>query len=91
MVASDEIWNCKEKWICCSFYTTSNSVFDNEGTICYMQISNIDSTKKIPHCGTFRGKTNLNDSIRLLNFEQIITKPYEISDTYLFSYLFQQV
>jgi hypothetical protein len=91
MVAKNEIAICKEKWVCGSFYTKSNSVFDNEVIIHYMCFSNIEGTKKVPHCGTFIGKTNLNDSIRLLYFEQIITKPYEISDTYLFSYLFQQV
>jgi len=91
MVANGELGICKEMWVCCSFYIKSNSVLNNEGIVHYIYFSIIEEIKKVPHCGTFRGKTNLFDSIRLLNFVQIITKPYEISDTYLFSYLFQQV
>ena len=90
MVPKVELGICKEKWFCCWFYMKSYSVFNNEACFHYTCFSAIEGIKKVPHCGTFRGKTNLFDSIRLLNFEQIITKPYEISDTYQFSYLFQQ-
>lgn len=91
MVANADLGNCKEKWVCCTIYIKCNSDLCKEGINHYMYFLKFDGIKKVPHAGLSEVKTFIMGFIRLLKFEQFITKPYEISDTYLFSYLFQQV